>query len=154
MKRWIVAMGVLGLMFAPLAAQAGQTADGTWDGDECAESTAGAHHATFVDRGDDQVDRGYVCVSDGDASNGSELYVGGEGDRDETDQNPPPCDEPDDTDGGALDGAACPLFPEGSSNSCGAIIVAGNELAGESDWASNDAYGDSTDAGSGGSDCQ
>jgi hypothetical protein len=83
------------------------------DGADCAGSAQGAsvHHAV-LDGGDpttSELDRGAICVSDGNASNGAEVYLGGEAQAEE-EGNPDA--------GGA----------------CGAAILGGQVLSGNPDW--------------------
>lgn len=82
------------------------------DGADCAATDAPGSVTTFLNAEDPttaEVDRGAICVSDGDASNGAEFYIGGEAQA-EVDGDP------------AYGGA------------CGAIIVGGEPVAGEPDW--------------------
>lgn len=84
------------------------------DGADCGNAAQGAsvHHAV-LEGGDPttaELDRGAVCVSDGNASNGAEIYLGGEAQAEE-EGNP--------DFGGA----------------CGAIVLGGDSLTGSSpDW--------------------
>lgn len=99
-KLAFVLAAVLGLGFLGGAALANDIPDGA----DCASQAAGAQNYS----GSEQ-DRGAVCVSDGNAGNGAEAYVGGEG------------------------------SAEGAGGApCGAVIVAGATVAGDPDWDKTD----------------
>jgi hypothetical protein len=102
----LVLMLVLGLAIVPVLGHANDIPDGK----DCAAQAAPGS-VTFNPNPDDpaNADRGAVCVSDGDESNGAEVYAGGEAQA-ETEGNP--------DFGGA----------------CGAVIVAGMPLTGNPDW--------------------
>jgi hypothetical protein len=110
MRKLFAILGVFALVVAvPILG----TANDISDGQDCAESAQGASVEHAVLNGDDpttaELDRGAVCLSDGDDANGADVYVGGEIQAEE-EGNP--------DFGGA----------------CGAIIVGGEPLAGDADW--------------------
>lgn len=110
MRRTLGILAVLALVFAvPMLGAANDIKDGQ----DCAESEQGATVENAVLDGADpttaELDRGAVCVSDGDDANGADVYVGGEVQAEEE-------GNPD------------------YAGACGAIIVGGNALAGEADW--------------------
>lgn len=112
MKKILALLAVVAFAVVPAMA------DDIPDGADCAASSGPASVSHAVLSGADpttaEVDRGAVCVSDGDASNGAELYVGGEIQAEE-EGNPDV--------GGA----------------CGAIIAGGSTLSGDPDWDNEEA---------------
>ena len=111
MRKTLAILTILGFVVAlPLLGSASDIPDG----DDCGNAAqgAGVHHQVLngADPTTAELDRGAVCVSDGDSSNGAELYVGGEAQAEE-EGNP--------DFGGA----------------CGAIVLGGSSLSGsDPDW--------------------
>lgn len=107
MKKILALLAVIAFAVVP------SMASDTPDGADCAGSAGPASVSHAVLSGGDpttsELDRGAVCVSDGSADNGSEVYIGGEIQAEE-EGNP--------DFGGA----------------CGAIIVGGTAIAGDADW--------------------
>lgn len=128
MKKWIVAAGVLGLLFAPLAAEAHED-DYADDVNACKQADdTGVALGAVEDTNPDNADRGHACVA---AEGTTVFYIGGEGQSEETNNPGNDSDLPDTgTDTGA----------------CGAIVVADTTLAGENGWDRETADDPDTDA--------